>query len=283
MLPLNNLICPHKVPLKMNAAAPIFEPMKMQSPQVEVEKAHALMETLVKLLEQENAILRVKAQGLVTTGGPASGFPVVPPGANLWPGMSPWAVPPGKPWLRTDMSDAESTIAPADSCQGLGSDSEDFECIGPPPGLGEPHHFKTTIMMRNIPMEYTRSMLLALLDEQGFSKYCYDMLYLPINFRSGRSLGYSFINFVSHAEAERFEDHFRAFKDWAIPSEQVCEVDWSSTHQGLSVHVARYQNSPVMHESVPDEHKPILFENGERVQFPAPTKMVRAPKGRNVH
>lgn len=42
----------------------------------------------------------------------------------------------------------------------------------------------------------------------------------------------------------------------------------------------RYQNSPVMHPDVPDEWKPALFVQGVRVDFPAPTKKVKAPKVR---
>jgi hypothetical protein len=292
-------------PMKMNADAPIFEPMKIvetvkahaSAGKVAMEKENSQLAMSIKLFEQENAILRMKVKGLAT-GGPrsgvsgAAGFPLMPPGATWWPGMSPWAVPPGDHSLSTDISDSESTMDPTDSCRSLSCDSDDLEsiapppgleCIAPPPGLGPPGQHtqhKATIMMRNIPVDYTRSMLLTLLDEQGFSKYCYDMVYLPTDFGTGKSFGYAFIHFVSTAEAERFTEHFRAFNDWAIPSEQDCEVDWSNTHQDLSEHIARYQNSPVMHESVPDEHKPILFDNGERVQFPAPTKKLRAPRGR---
>lgn len=40
----------------------------------------------------------------------------------------------------------------------------------------------------------------------------------------------------------------------------------------------RYRNSPVMHESVPDEYKPVILQNGLRVNFPEPSKAPRPVK-----
>lgn len=44
----------------------------------------------------------------------------------------------------------------------------------------------------------------------------------------------------------------------------------------------RYRDSPIMHGSVPDEFKPVIFEagTGRRVDFPEPTKKLRAPRRR---
>jgi hypothetical protein len=135
----------------------------------------------------------------------------------------------------------------------------------------------TTVMMRNIPNNYTRTMILELIDKQGFEK-CYNLVYLPIDFNSDAGFGYAFINLVSPEEAERFRDHFQGFNGWTMTSEKVCDVMWSGVHQGLEAHIERYRNSPVMHPSVPDEFKPVVFENGVRIPFPAPTKLPRAPR-----
>ena len=43
-------------------------------------------------------------------------------------------------------------------------------------------------------------------------------------------------------------------------------------------HLERFQNASIMHESVPDEYKPILLEAGVRVAFPAPTVDIPAPR-----
>merc|ERR1719379_690789 len=135
----------------------------------------------------------------------------------------------------------------------------------------------TTAMMRNIPPEYTRTKLLELVDSAGFTA-TYDLVYLPIEFRSETNLGYAFINFTKHEDADKFKEKFQGFKDWYVTSDKVCEVGWSDVIQGTADHIERYRNSPVMHESVPDEFKPALFKDGVRQSFPAPTKKIRAPR-----
>jgi len=139
-------------------------------------------------------------------------------------------------------------------------------------------HDQTTVMMRNIPNNYTREMLLDLLKSQGFSG-SYDLVYLPIDFQTEVGLGYSFINLNTPPDAERFRRHFQGFTGWRVVSEKVCEVSWSDALQGIQAHVDRYRNSPVMHDSVPDEFKPALFgKDGERLTFPAATKTIRPPR-----
>ena len=39
-----------------------------------------------------------------------------------------------------------------------------------------------------------------------------------------------------------------------MSSQKVCEVCWGNPLQGLGAHIVRYRNSPVMHQSVPDEY-----------------------------
>lgn len=139
--------------------------------------------------------------------------------------------------------------------------------------------WRTTVMIRNMPNNYTREMLLELVDAMGFEG-AYDFAYLPIDFQTQSGLGYAFINFVSVAEAQLCFEQFEGFCDWKVPSEKVCTVTWSSPTQGFEAHIERYQNSPVMHQSLPDEWKPVLFQQGVRVAFPPPTKPIKTPKVR---
>jgi hypothetical protein len=60
------------------------------------------------------------------------------------------------------------------------------------------------------------------------------------------------------------------------------ETHWGHPLQGLDAHVQRYRNSPVMSESVPDECKPLLLQDGLRVPFPLPTKQLRTPRRRGM-
>jgi len=144
-------------------------------------------------------------------------------------------------------------------------------------GSGEDVDTRTTLMMRNIPNDYSRVMLLNLLSREGFAT-SYDFIYLPIDFRTEAGLGYAFINLVSSVEAERFRRVFHGFSDWDVITQKVCEVSWTDALQGLESHIERYRNSPVMHESVPDIFKPSVYEQGKRVPFPQATKRIRAPR-----
>lgn len=138
----------------------------------------------------------------------------------------------------------------------------------------------TTVIIRNIPNNYTREMLLSLLDTDGFAQR-YDFVYIPIDFSTQAGLGYAFVNLVSASDALTFWAHFEGFRNWAVPSEKVCTLQWSSPVQGLAAHLERYRNSPVMHETVPDQWKPVLYYRGDRMIFPAPTKSIKAPKIRS--
>jgi len=150
--------------------------------------------------------------------------------------------------------------------------------VAPMPELADGKK-RTTVMLRNMPNNYSRTMLLELLDTEGFAGQ-YDFLYLPMDFQSRASLGYAFINFTSSDSAESFWRVFDGYSNWAIPSRKMSGVSWSGPHQGLEAHVERYRNSPVMAESTPDEYKPILFDSGARIPFPAPTRRIRAPRVR---
>merc|ERR1711953_1485535 len=136
---------------------------------------------------------------------------------------------------------------------------------------------RTTAMMRNIPSAYTRANLLELLDQQGFLG-SYDLLYLPVDLQTELNHGYAFINFTTAENFERFWAHFTGFSDWIVPSDRVCEVSWSNLAQGIDENVQRYRDSPMMHESVEDRFKPVLFGNGRRMPFPEPTKKIKAPR-----
>merc|ERR1711972_1134270 len=134
----------------------------------------------------------------------------------------------------------------------------------------------TTVMMRNLPNDYTRDMLMDLLVSRHYEG-TFDFIYLPIDFASKSGLGYAFINFAAPETAEQFRRDFSGFQEWGIASEKVCEVTWSDV-QGFKAHVARFRNSPVMHETVPDEHRPWIFCASQRIPFPPPTKKIRAPR-----
>jgi len=130
----------------------------------------------------------------------------------------------------------------------------------------------TTVVIRNMPQAYTRDMFLELLDSEGFQNQ-YDFIYVPLDFGLHCSFGYAFVNMVSPQAAQKFHEVFAGYSRWAVPWGQEAEVGWA-TLQGLEKHVEKYRNSPVMHESVGHEARPILMQDGKRVPFPPPTKKI---------
>lgn len=142
------------------------------------------------------------------------------------------------------------------------------------------HDDRTTLMIRNIPRAYTNWNLLDLLDRLGFAQ-SYDFVYLPANFSQGAGIGHALVNCTTHSEALRLLRRLQGFDDWGV--EEIsgclpCEVCWSHPNQGLAAQIERYRDSPVMHDSVPGEHKPMLFSGGRRVAFPPPTRRIRPPR-----
>jgi len=139
----------------------------------------------------------------------------------------------------------------------------------------------TTVIVRNIPVEYSRQMFLDLLDSRGFAG-AYDFVYLPRDFQRSLGLGYAFVNLLSCEDAMRLQDQFNGFCEWKISSQKICQVGPSNRQQGLKEQIKRYQNSSLMHRDVPDEYKPALFKNGIRIPFPAPTQELMLPHGFRV-
>eukprot|EP00928_Gymnodinium_smaydae_P067425 TRINITY_DN5038_c0_g1_i1.p1 TRINITY_DN5038_c0_g1~~TRINITY_DN5038_c0_g1_i1.p1 ORF type:complete len:333 (+),score=46.18 TRINITY_DN5038_c0_g1_i1:25-1023(+) len=144
-------------------------------------------------------------------------------------------------------------------------------------GKTPPDDERTTLMLRNLPNNYTCSMLVEMLDAEGFANK-YDFVYLPMDFTTKACLGYAFVNLVDSLDALHFWAIFDGFTRWLIPSKKTCFVSWSDPHQGLQANIDRYKNSPVMHESVPEEYKPRLLRDGVQVPFPAATRKVRVPR-----
>jgi len=131
---------------------------------------------------------------------------------------------------------------------------------------------RTTVAIRKIPLHFTRDQLLQHLDAEGFAGR-FDFLYLPIDFARCKNFGYAFVNLTSPEHARRVIAALDGVS-WRQPGEGQAVVSWSLA-QGLGPHIERYRNSPVMHESMPDECKPIVLEGGLRVDFPPPTRAVQ--------
>lgn len=154
----------------------------------------------------------------------------------------------------SDFSEAPTESKNSEACPSQDTDSES----------------RTTVLMRNLPSEYTREMVVEMLNDNGFQG-CYDLLYLPLDFKTEAALGYALINLVSPEDAERFKDFFKGFTKWSTTSEKICEVSWSDV-QGVHKHVERHWKSSAMQGTVRDKFKPLFFENGKLISGPPAKK-----------
>jgi hypothetical protein len=136
------------------------------------------------------------------------------------------------------------------------------------------------VIFRNLPTMCTRDMLTKTLDAEGFAGL-YDFVHVPVSLLDLVGLGYALVNMVDHDSAERARKYFTGFREWPVPASEPCEVRWSSSNQGTAVHIERYRNSPLMHESVPRQYRPALYRNGVLAPFPRPTMRLRPPRVRH--
>lgn len=136
------------------------------------------------------------------------------------------------------------------------------------------------VMLKNVPSCYSGSMIVDALNAAGFSGK-YSFVYLPFNFTRKVGNGYALVCPISIEDGLSIISAFEGF-EWPLEHDAPCAASWSEPHQDLAELIERYRNSPVMHPSIPDEYKPMLFENGWRILFPAPTKTLKPPRIRHV-
>merc|ERR1719159_1031032 len=142
-----------------------------------------------------------------------------------------------------------------------------------------PQKSNTTVMLCSLPKTCSRDMLISTMESKGFAQQ-YDFVYVPADLTTMLGLGFAFVNLISNEAGERLLKEFNGFDEWASFDSGQCVAKWSNL-QGLRANVQRYQNSRIMHDSVPDLCKPAMFENGMRVPFPKATKLIlRAPKSK---
>jgi len=141
----------------------------------------------------------------------------------------------------------------------------------------------STIMFRNIPNKYTRSMLHGRLNET-FGKLDYDFIYMPIDFNNKCNVGYAFVNFRNKEAIEKVVKEFHNKEcQVALPgfnSSKVVEITPARV-QGLENNIEHLQNSTVIDQLRENGNwTPLLFDSeGNEKPFPCGEK--KDPKKRD--
>jgi len=125
-------------------------------------------------------------------------------------------------------AEAEALWSPAPRAE-----AQQQHCVGLSPQIEEPEAWSmeppstTSVVLSNIPVHYTRDMVIVLLDGLGFANM-YDFLYLPTDTSSNDNLGYMVMNFVTAEKCSEFVSLFHGtLAQSRFPgstTSQLCEV-----------------------------------------------------------
>merc|ERR1719161_808495 len=91
------------------------------------------------------------------------------------------------------------------------------------------------------------------------------------------TIGYAFVNFVGNEWAEKCRLKLDGFAGWSEPCDLLLNPVWSEKDQGFDAIIDRHRNSPVMHDSVLEVFKPVIYKDGVQLPFPRPTRHIKKP------
>jgi len=118
----------------------------------------------------------------------------------------------------------------------------------------------TTLMVRNIPTRFTSVSFLRILDECGF-RSTFDFFYLPMDFRTGKNMGYAFLNFLDYQYTCAFANLFHGRRLRMTTSTKVIEIS-ASRRQGLVENVALFKASDLLGSLSLPHFKPLVMVAG---------------------
>lgn len=118
---------------------------------------------------------------------------------------------------------------------------------------------RTTLMIRNVPVLYTREMLLA----EWPNNATYDFLYLPFSCSMQRNLSYAFVNFASEEMALAFAAKWQKKRLAHYTSRKPLNISFADV-QGRDGNLWELKKKRVKRIKV-NQCQPLIFENGKRV------------------
>jgi len=121
---------------------------------------------------------------------------------------------------------------------------------------------KSTLMIRNVPLMYTREMLLAEWPNDG----TYDFLYLPVSFGTRRNLSFAFVNFTSEAAAFSFMQQWQKKRLANFASRKPLNISFADV-QGRNSNLLEWQRKQVKCTKLP-RYQPLVFDDqGNLIDF----------------
>jgi RNA recognition motif 2 len=116
---------------------------------------------------------------------------------------------------------------------------------------------RTTLMLRNIPSKFDQESLISTLQERGFIACThFDFVYLPIDLRTRKNLGYAFINFKTYHIADDFTRRLSNVKLRA-QSEKLLQIGYAKL-QGFQQNCDLFATSASV-ATMPGCFQPLAF------------------------
>jgi len=113
----------------------------------------------------------------------------------------------------------------------------------------------TALIVRNVPARCTQAHLLEKWPALG----CYNLLYVPYDHRRRRTMGFAFMNFVSHEAAMEFRERWRG--QVLVRQARTRALDITSAEvQGLEANIMRLSRSKKIRKTKCTRHMPIVIE-----------------------
>mmetsp|Transcript_17203 Transcript_17203/g.41432 ORF Transcript_17203/g.41432 Transcript_17203/m.41432 type:complete len:166 (+) Transcript_17203:2-499(+) len=124
----------------------------------------------------------------------------------------------------------------------------------------------TTVMLRNIPTRYTQRLLLRGLQDLSCT-HDMDLLYLPLDSRKQRNLGYAFVDCCTPEAAEAFCDVVRGVKLPLFKSSKVLDTCPAKV-QGFSRNLKAVLKNLGKGKNLGPEFQPLVFDPATCRQIP---------------
>lgn len=124
---------------------------------------------------------------------------------------------------------------------------------------GEENTALTTLMIRNVPNRLTQCVLIQELGELGFASM-FDFVYLPLDLRTKKNVGYAFVNFMDPCQASRCAALLQGHQ--LRKQSAAGKLVVSMAHiQGLEANVKHYEKS-IAGSSKLKRSRPLVLPNG---------------------